>query len=289
LDSQRTFEIEGRIANGAVNGSDQVRDDFRELIEAYALSALDSEERAAVAAHLATGCAECTAALCEAQWLVSQLTYLAPESAPSDMLRGQLLKTVREEAAATAKRLAKPLRAAIPFWMWGTVAAMLLFALYNLYEMRVTTNTIQQTRAELEKQIQLQQESARELAIARREALILTDSKSVKIAMSADNKDLPVLQATWNAELGLVVSGQKLAVPVGKRTLQLWLIPKKSGAKPLPSLILRPDAGGKFDLLVANPPGLPSETKALAITEEPEGGSPQPTTTPIWVGAVAGK
>jgi len=273
-----------------VNGSDQVRDDIRELIEAYALGALDSEERAAVAAHLLTGCAECSAALREALWLVSQLAYLAPESAPSDMLRGQLLKTVREEAAATAKNLAKSgLRASIPFWMWGAVAAMLLFALYNAYEMRVTTNTIQQTRAELEKQIQLQQESARELAIARREALILTDPKSIKIALSADNKDLPVLQATWNPELGLVVSGQKLAAPVGKRTLQLWLIPKKAGAKPVPSLILRPDVGGKFDLLVANPPGLPSGTKALAITEEPEGGSPQPTTTPIWVGAVAGK
>jgi anti-sigma-K factor RskA len=153
----------------------------------------------------------------------------------------------------------------------------------------VTTNTIQQTRAALEEQIQLQQESARELAIARREAMILTDSKSLKIAMPAGNKDLPVLQATWNPELGLVISGKKLAPPPGKRTLQLWLIPKKSGAKPVPSLTLRPDADGKFDLLVANPPDSPSGTKALAITEEPEGGSPQPTTTPIWVGAVAGR
>jgi anti-sigma-K factor RskA len=273
-----------------VNGSNQVRDDFCELIEAYALGALDSDERTAVAAHLATGCAECTAALGEAQRLVSQLAYLAPESAPSDRLRGQLLKTVREEAAATAKYLAKSgLSAAIPFWMWGAVAAMLLFALYNAYEMRVTTNTIERTRAELEKQIQLQQEAARELAIARREAAILTDPKSVKIVMSADNKDLPVLQATWNPELGLVVSGQKLAAAVGKRTLQLWLIPKAAGAKPVPSSTLRPNQDGKLDLLVAKPPGLPSGTKALAITEEPEGGSPQPTTTPIWVGAVAGK
>jgi hypothetical protein len=174
-------------------------------------------------------------------------------------------------------------------WMWSAIVAALLFAFYNAYEARVTKATIQQTRAALEKQIELQQESTRELAIARREALILADPKSVKIAMSADSKDLPVLQATWNPELGLVVSGQKLPAPVGKHTLQLWLIPKNAGAKPLPSLILRPDAGGKIDLLVANPPGLPSETKALAITEEPERGSPQPTTTPIWVGIVAGK
>lgn len=273
-----------------MNGFDQVRDDFRELIEAYALGALDSEERAAVAAHLASGCAGCTAALREAQWLVSQLAYLAPESAPSDMLRRQLLKTARAETATTVKNLAQSgLRAAIPLWMWGAVVAMLVFALYNAYEMRVTTNTIQRTRVELEKQIQLQQESARELAIARREALILTDPKSVKIAMSADKKDLPALQATWNPEMGLLISGQKLAAPAGKRTLQLWLIPKAAGAKPVPSLTLRPNQNGEFDLLVANPPGVPNETKALAITEEPEGGSPQPTSAPIWVGAVAEK
>ena len=272
-----------------MNGSDQVRDDFRELIEAYALGALDPEELAAVAAHLATGCAECAAALGEAQWLVSQLAYLAPDSAPSGMLRGRLLKTVREEAAASKPSASAWPKSAIPVWMWGAVAAMLLFALYNAYELRVTTDTIRRTRAELEKQIQLQQESARKLAVARHEALILSDPKSVKIAMPAASKDLPVLQATWNPELGLVVSGHKLAAPGAKRALQLWLIPKAAGAKPLPSLTLRPDQDGKFDLLVASPPGQLSGTKALAITEEPEGGSPQPTTTPIWVGVVAGK
>ena len=41
--------------------------------------------------------------------------------------------------------------------------------------------------------------------------------------------------------------------------------------------------------MTARPPGHIRATKALAITEEPEGGSPQPTTPPIWVGAVAGK
>jgi anti-sigma-K factor RskA len=67
----------------------------------------------------------------------------------------------------------------------------------------------------------------------------------------------------------------------------LWLIPKAQGGKPIPSLTLRPDADGKFVLLVANPPELMAATKALAITEEPEGGSAQPTTTPRWVGGVS--
>jgi len=197
------------------------------------------------------------------------------------------MQTVRTKGA-TKSQVASPTRPTVPFWIWAAVAAALLFAFYNAYEGRVTTTTIQQTRDALEKQIQLQQESARELAVARREALILTDPKSLKIAMPAGKNDLPVLHATWNSELGLVVSGQKLQMPSGNRTLQLWLIPKAPGAKPIPSSTLRPDGDGKVDLLVASPPDSPSATKALAITDEPEGGSPRPTTSPIWVGAVAG-
>jgi hypothetical protein len=191
------------------------------------------------------------------------------------------------EEAATAETSVR--KSSIPFWIWGAAAAALLFAFYNAYEVRVTTNKVQEMRAALEQQIQIQQQSARELALARREASILTDPKSVKIAMPAGSKDLPALQATWHQELGIVVSGQKLPVPSGNRTLQLWLIPKAVGAKPVRSLTLRPAPNGKFDLLVASPAGSMNGTKALAITEEPDGGSPQPTTTPIWFGAVRGK
>ena len=173
--------------------------------------------------------------------------------------------------------------------MWSAVGAAVLFAFYNAYEARVTKTTIQQTRAALEKQIELQRESAREMALARREALILTDAKSLKIAMPAGNKDLPVLQATWSPEFGLVISGHRLPPPPRNRTLQLWLIPEATGGKAIPSLTLRPGPDGEFDLLVANPPDSPGATKALAIGEEPDGGSPQPTTTPIWVGAVGAK
>jgi anti-sigma-K factor RskA len=107
--------------------------------------------------------------------------------------------------------------------------------------------------------------------------------------MPAGNKDLPMLQATWSPEFGLVISGQRLAPPPGNRTLQLWLIPKATAGKAIPSLTLRPGPDGRFDLLVANPPDSPGAIKALAISEEADGGSPQPRTTPVWVGAVGAK
>ena len=266
-----------------MNNVDTTHDRFRELIEAYALGALDPEERTALEAHLATSCDECAKALDHSRWLVTQLAYVAPEADPSTMLRGRLLKTVRGEAAASGSRTS---RSAAPFWIWLPLAAALLFALYNAYEVRSLRQRVSELQATLATQTQLQQQAARQLASARREALILSDPNSVKLVLASSNKQMPQLQAAWNASLGLFVSGQKLPVPPPNRTLQLWLIPKAAGAKPIPSLTLRPDAQGAFDLLVPSPPDSADATKALAITEEPEGGSPQPTTTPIWVGAV---
>jgi anti-sigma-K factor RskA len=55
----------------------------------------------------------------------------------------------------------------------------------------------------------------------------------------------------------------------------------------MPSRTFSPDAKGKVDLMVENPPEVLAETKALAITEEPMGGSSQPTSMPMWVGGVS--
>jgi anti-sigma-K factor RskA len=275
-----------------VSNIEPTRDPFLELMEPYALGALDREERASLEAHLATGCAECSKALDEARWLVSQLTYLAPDAQPSDMLRGRLLKTVRADVVNNVtKGGSSPATSgvAIPLWMWGAVAASVLFAFYNFYEARSVRRVIRQTQAALDEQVELQKKSAQELALARREALILTDARSVKIPMPAEQLGLRPLQATWHAALGILISGESLPVPRENRTLQLWLIPKAAGSKPIPSLAIRPDTDGNFHLLVQSPPDRQGDTKALAITEEPAGGSLQPTTTPIWVGAVSGK
>jgi hypothetical protein len=48
-----------------------------------------------------------------------------------------------------------------------------------------------------------------------------------------------------------------------------------------------PDADGTLTAMIENPPEALSETQALAITEEPMGGSLQPTSAPMWVGGVS--
>ena len=171
--------------------------------------------------------------------------------------------------------------------MWGAVAALLIFTLYTSWETVQLNKTIQETNAQAKAEIAKRQDLQEQFAIAQRAAIILTDPRSVKIPLGTENKELPKMEAFWHAKLGIVVAGLNVPTPSGARTLQLWLIPKSSGSKPIPSLTLRPDANGKFVLLVANPPDAMEATKALAITEEPAGGSQAPTTKPIWVGTIS--
>ena len=263
-------------------------DQIRELIEAYALGALDEQERAAVAAHLASGCPVCTNALEEGRWLVTQLVYLAPAAEPSPSLRERLLRLVRSEttpAAVTEIRPSAQTKSTIPFWMWAGVAALLLMTVYSTWNARRMSNEVAQLKAQLSDAINEQARQKEELSHAKHEAVILTDPDSKKFMIWPNDKQMPKLEAAWHPDMGIYVTGQKVPMPGKNRVLQLWLISKDG--KPMPSRTFWPDSKGKVDLMVDDPPEVMAQTKALAITEEPMGGSPQPTTTPMWVGGVS--
>jgi anti-sigma-K factor RskA len=265
-------------------------DHFRELIEAYAIGSLDAAERAELEAHLAGGCTDCVNALEEARWLVSQLAYLAPNAEPSDMLKGRLLQTVRAEAAADSQiRQASVRSTGIPLWLWAGVAALLLFSVYSAWNEQKLRSAVANLQQQAEAQRAERQKLEKELLVAKtqaHEAMIWSDPKSKKIMLQPKDPNMPQLEAMWHPEMGLVVRGWKVPNPGDKRMLQLWLISKKSG-KPMPSMTFWPDANGTFSAMVENPPDTMSGTQALAITEEPIGGSPQPTSTPMWVGGVS--
>ena len=286
LDPERIVAIEGRIASSIVSEHDQ----FRELIEAYALGALDAAERAALEAHLAAGCPECAKALEEARWLVTQLAYLAPPAEPSDMLRARLLRTVRAEAegcsaqprpgetvqrrdsllavgrrrgAAAADRCTRP----------GTRGRC----------SRKFTDVNARAAAELK------QRAAVATGIDRGEARSVDPHRS---------------RARRRSTSGRTTRKCRSSRPCGIRSWEFMSRPedadaqeqsssaivadlRRPGGKPMPSHTFWPDANGKIDEMVDDPPEVMAQTKALAITEEPAGGSPQPTSTPMWVGGVS--
>jgi anti-sigma-K factor RskA len=261
-------------------------DQFRELIEAYALGALDPEERSQLEAHLATGCTECAKALEEARWLVCQLAYTAPEAAPSDMLKGRLMQTVRAEAQSQAKPRALPAKSAIPSWLWVGVAALLVFSVYSAWNARRMQIEISEANQRAATLLAERHKIEEQLADTRREATIMMDPTSHKIALWGEHAHPETLEAKWHSQLGVCIMGEKVPMPSANHVLQVWFIPKKEGAKPMPSAMVRPDANGKIMIYVSAPPESMDNTKSIAITEEPAGGSGWPTTPILWSGNV---
>lgn len=263
-------------------------DPFREKLEAYALGALDVAERGELEAHLAAGCADCERTLAEARWVVTQLAYLAPESAPSEALKQRLLQIVHAQAK-TARFLfrERSVSARVPWWMWAGVAALLALTAYSSWNARQLQKQVRETNRRAEQILREHEKLVEQRNTLQLEATIMMSPESAKIMMIPGEKDMPTLEARWHAQLGLCVVGHQVPMPAKNRVLQLWLIPKDPGKKPMPSITFWPEQNGRLAELVMHPPERMDDVKALAVTEEPSGGSAQPTSPPMWVGSVS--
>lgn len=79
-------------------------EDLHELAAAYALDALDDDERNAFESHL-RGCEQCRAELGELAGTVGALAYAPEGPAPSDALRDRILVAAREEGPSNVVAL----------------------------------------------------------------------------------------------------------------------------------------------------------------------------------------
>jgi len=266
-----------------------------EFYEAYALGALEGPEREEIERHLARGCTACTVGVEQARWLVAQLAYLAPEAQPPAALRGRIVAAAAGSEPASAATTAggagvrsiaaRPERrrqpSAIPGWAWAIAAALLLATVYSVRQTRQLDRELAAVQRDL-RDGQAQRaaiESEREHYQMAMEILSAQDTKALELMPK--KAAMPPVQAYWSPKMGLLVMSANMPQMASNMTLQLWMVPKKG--QPMSVGIFRPDGEGHVMLVAA--PGEPiAEIAALAISEEPAGGSPQPTSAPVWVG-----
>jgi anti-sigma-K factor RskA len=254
-------------------------DQFREMVESYAIGALDADERASFEAHLA-GCAECTRAVDEARMVISELAHLAPPALPAREVKERILQQVRSEAEAKAPSM--PAQRSVPWWLWAGVAALIVLSVSSTWNARRLQREIQRLNEQAAAEHQRQENLQKDLVAARMQARILTDPRSKKIMLRAKDPKMPQLEAMWNPEFGLCLMGHEVPMPSENRAFQLWLVPK-AGSKPMPvHSMMWPDTDGKLMHVVEKLPEPMSDTKAIAVTEEPAEGSLQPTSEPMW-------
>jgi anti-sigma-K factor RskA len=237
----------------------------------YALGTLEGEGLQELEDLLESGDPETKAAIAKANDTVAALALAAPAAEPSPRLREALLARARPAEARPAPR---PAAAA-----WALAAAAGVCAVLFWQQLQTTRNALRDLQARFDDFSARQADVAAQNVRFRQILDILAAPDTLAIELDAPSQAR--IHAYWNDRQGLVIAGRNMPRPEPGRELQLWVVPR-SGA-PESIEVFRPDEDGNA-LILANPRTSLAEADALAITDEPAGGSPGPTTTPIWAG-----
>jgi anti-sigma-K factor RskA len=224
---------------------------MHDLAAAYALNALDERDRSAFEAHL-EGCAECAENVRSFQQTASLLAYGAPTPEPPADLRARVLDVARQERptqSVVVLRPRRPLRAVV------AIAAVFAAAAIGLGVWAATlSNSLDNERA-------ARQADARAAAV-----LSSASARTVPLGPRSKVVFVPTGDAV------MVVRGLPRAP--GDRTYEAWVI--GPNAKPIPAGLFK---GGPQRVVLLQTPV--QKGGIVAVTVEPKGGSPQPTTKPI--------
>jgi anti-sigma-K factor RskA len=251
-------------------------DEYKEMIAAHALSALDDNEARALNVHLET-CAECRAELDDWLETASWLALDAKPQQPSPSVRSEILLKIRSDKPvskpADTKVVAMPKRATTAWsssQRWGAIAAAititgLLVSLFVLWRENVQTKN---QLAQISKQVE---ETRRELERERAISEILS-SPGARLTELKGTPTAPAARAMVASEQTgrAMLLAKNLPPPPPGKAYQLWFI---AGGPPIPGRVFKTDRTGEGTLT----DHIPSQASVFAVTLEPETGVDKPT------------
>lgn len=222
--------------------------DFHHLAAAYALDALDTDERRAFEAHFPS-CEVCRLEVGEFRETAAVLGNAVGEAPPAPLKQAILAEVAqtRQLPPYLPDRLADSTRRR-PRVGWSTVAAATAAALIGVVG---TVITMQATSADDE--------------VAR----LLAEPDAVVSTLDGPQGSLRVVWSPERDEIAIV--GLDLDDPGDESTYALWFIDDGGVA---PAALFRPGADGSVRMVAAVADEAPSE---WGVTIEPAGGSPAPT------------
>ena len=243
-----------------------VHEDYKEMIPARALSALDAAEERVLNEHL-DNCSECRKELEEWQATAAALAVVADPAEPSPDVRERILGEVRKDLSASN---VVPLRSTSrnvwsSFGSLGAIAAVVVFIalLIGLFVLWQQNRAIKQELANKNDFIQL----------VNTPGARVSELKGIDLGAGATAK-----LAHDRTGHAMLMASKLPNVPAGK-AYQLWFImPNKP---PMPGKTFVPDSTGNA-VLKDDMPGEAVDAKIFAITVEPAGGSETPT-SPIYL------
>ena len=241
-------------------------EELKDAFELYSLGLVEEEERAEIEAHLARGCDACRTSLNEALAVNALMLASVPGANPPARLKRRIRASFGRERAG---------------WGWlGALAAACLAALaaWLGVEERHRTAELVEARQALFQRTAEQDRLQRALSF-----LHQPDTRQVNFG--AGQPRPPRGSVFVNPQLGvLFIAGNLPPLPAG-RTYQMWVIPK--GAAPQPAGLFQSASDGSALHVLPGPLDAAS-LGAVAVSVEPQSGSPAPTTTPIIVAMLGG-
>lgn len=213
---------------------------------AFALGIAEEPARSEISAHLARQCPDCVAGVRSAMTTVAAMSGAVKDAQPPKHLRRRIVAMV----APAPKR-------AFVFLPWG-VSAVLAIVLLSV---AITGRKTEQPGPDTTKLAQ---------------ALTILNDPATKDVTFGD----PAARGrVFVNPKGVVLIAAHMPKLETNRTFELWLIP--AAGNPVPAGTFQSDAASNAAVYVYQ--GQTANAAAVAVTVEPEGGSPQPTTTPFIV------
>jgi anti-sigma-K factor RskA len=249
------------------------------LYEEYALGVLEGEERAEIEAHLARQCPHCTPGIEKARWVVAQLAQMSPQAQPPQSLKAKILDAAKSSGNVAEFAKAAPSRATFPVWAWAAAAALAIMTGYSIRQMGNQNAQLAVLRREM-KIATLQNKALQDqLEVNRQITTVMMAPDSMPLKLMPKDKNMPMVHAYLHPHMGVALTCEQMPAMPAALTLQLWSVPKNG--KPMSVAIFHPDSQGQIAIVA--PVNMPmNEIAMLAVTEEPAGGSPQPTTSIAW-------
>lgn len=219
-------------------------EELRQDYGSYALGIAEGPELVEIEEHLARGCPQCTPGVCSAMGTVAAMSGAVKLADPPARLRRRVVTMV-----------APPKRLTAAVWIPWAVAGALAVALLSI---AIPGRGRSSDTARLQSALS-----------------ILNDPVTRDITFGEPAARGRVFVSPGK---GVVFIAAHLPKLDENKTFELWVIPQ--AGNPIPAGTFRSEADSSA---VHVRPGPVENAAAIAVTVEPNGGSPQPTTTPFIV------
>ncbi len=252
--------------------------EMNELYELYALGALETDAYSEIRGHLSDGCEYCTDHVRDAVYAAAMLSSLAEAVSPPPEVRARLLAGIDRRRLPSAAVIPpvttqETVRAAKSKGWWNfavptlatTSLALLAFSVWSadqVKEMRTDLSKVAGERDQL------------------RTALEILSRSQTRAVQFGESDNVAHGRVLVNRAGGFVFVGSDLPAIASDRTFELWLVPPKGAPQSVG--LVRASAAGDI-VHISQTPVDPKQFAAVAVSVEPLGGSPAPTTKPFLI------